>query len=151
MGLHLCISAQETLNCITKKIIINQQFWFFFTYFYCLKNKDIMFIENAFAKNNFFWKYLVGSLIVIMATFAGQLPLAFAIGIKAIQDKKDFKSFTQQQMMTYLDKNLNLFLMLFSFLVGLFALFFVIKKLHIESNAESFWQHTFVSCLLQDQ
>ena len=127
----------------------------FFTYFYIFKNKDIMFIENAFAKNNFFWKYLVGSLIVIMATFAGQLPLAFAIGIKAFQDKKDFKSFTQQQMMTYLDKNLNLFLMLFSFLVGLFALFFVIKKLHNQTilqvttaRKKIDWQRIFFSFVI---
>lgn len=89
-----------------------------------------MFIENALIKENFFWKYIVGSLVVFTASVGGQLPLMIAIGIKAYQEKKDFTSFNEQQLMSYLDKNLNLFLMLFSFLVGILALFLVIKKIH---------------------
>ena len=95
-----------------------------------------MFIENAFVNQNYFWKYLLGSLMVIAATFAGQIPITVAMLFAAFKQKKPLTSLNTQALMGLLDKNLNLFLLLFSFVVGLLALFYVIKKLHQQTILE---------------
>jgi hypothetical protein len=37
-------------------------------------NKNKMFVEQGIKPENKFWKYIVGSLILILASFIGQLP-----------------------------------------------------------------------------
>jgi hypothetical protein len=38
-----------------------------------------MFVEQGIKPENKFWKYIVGSLILILASFIGQLPLMIGI------------------------------------------------------------------------
>lgn len=91
-----------------------------------------MFIEQGIKPENSFWKYVVGSLVVIFASFIGQLPLILAIVVKTFTDDISFPT-TSDGMMKMLDSNLTLFLMLFSFAVALLALFLVIKYSHRQS------------------
>ena len=89
-----------------------------------------MFIEQGFKTENPFWKYLLGSLAVILASSIGQMPWMLAIYIKTvIQDKKVFPT-EESVMMRALDSNLTLFLLTLSFAIGLGALFLVIKHFH---------------------
>ncbi|WP_447637201.1 CPBP family intramembrane glutamic endopeptidase [Flavobacterium microcysteis] len=95
-----------------------------------------MFIAQGFkSKGNAFWKYIVGSIIVIAASTMGQFPLMIAIAVKSFEEKKDFPM-DQTAMLTYLDSNLTLFLMLISFAFALLALYFVVKFLHRQQFIE---------------
>jgi uncharacterized protein len=87
-----------------------------------------MFIEQGIKKENHFWKYLVGSLIVIVLSQLGALPLIIGVFIKKMKDGKGMPS--EDDFMKTLDSNLTLFLVMLSFVLGLLSLFFVIKKIH---------------------
>ncbi|MBC7642000.1 MAG: CPBP family intramembrane metalloprotease [Flavobacterium sp.] len=89
-----------------------------------------MFLEQAFNKENQFWKYIIGSLGVIFVTTIGQIPFMIAVFYKTvILDKKTFPS-DQGIMMKLLDSNLTLFLLTLSFAFGLVGLYFVIRFIH---------------------
>jgi len=91
-----------------------------------------MFVEQGFIPKNNHWKYLLGSIITIAAATIGQVPLVIAIAIKSVKDNIPFPT-DEDKMMTFLSSNTTLFLVLFSFLVALLALFLVIKHLHHQS------------------
>ena len=61
-----------------------------------------MFLENGFSPSNKFWKYVVGSLIVLTASIFGQLPWVIAIAIKVVKSGKSFPT-TEMEMMKFLD------------------------------------------------
>lgn len=88
-----------------------------------------MFIENGFLPENKFWKYLVGSLLIIIASTIGQMPWVIAIAVKSFQSGKQFPT-TEMAMMNFLELNTTLFLLLFSFVVAFFAIILVLKYLH---------------------
>lgn len=94
-----------------------------------------MFIEQAFRHENKFWKYLAGSAIIIVSSFLGQLPLTIAIAAKAMSDGGRMPA-TEAEMLRYLDLNLTLFLVLFSFLVAFVALIVVVTKFHNQKFRE---------------
>ncbi len=86
-----------------------------------------MFIQQVFKFKYDFWRYLIGVVIIIIAVFAGQIPLAVAI---LLEGGYEMVNMTQTQMLQLLDSNLSLFLILLSFAAGLGAIFFVVKVLH---------------------
>ncbi len=92
------------------------------------------YIQQAFKGLNDFWRYLVGLLLVFIGwQLFGMIPLiAVAFGYS-----KDIIEFQRSADTNFMDlgipKNLFLFLMLFSFIVGLLSLFFVVKKIHNRS------------------
>lgn len=89
-----------------------------------------MFLEQGFNSENKFWKYILGSLVVIFITSVGQIPFMVAIFYKTvIVDKKSFPT-DQNLMMKMLDSNLTLFLLTLSFAIALLGLYFVIKYFH---------------------
>lgn len=94
----------------------NDQFW-----------SKFGFIEQAFRARHEFWRYLIGALCVFIASTIGQIPLMIAIIAK---EGFSIAGKDQAYMMNVLDKNLTLFLLLFSFLVGLLALFLIVRTLH---------------------
>ena len=71
----------------------------------------IMFIRQAFKVQHDFWRYLVGSLLVFIAAFIGQLPLAGALILETIQSGEGLYV-TESNMYDLLEPNLFLFLML---------------------------------------
>lgn len=89
-----------------------------------------MFIAQAFNYQHDFWRYLLGSVLVFIATSLGQVPFGIAIFMKAAQNGDNILEIDQANMLGYLEPNLNLFLLLLSFSVGLLGLFIIIKTLH---------------------
>ena len=90
-----------------------------------------MFIAQGFkVKDNSFWKYIVGSLAVIVASVIGQIPWLLAVVVKLLGDKKSLDIVDEKELMNALDSNLTLFLMLFSFAVALLAFYLIVKYFH---------------------
>lgn len=87
-----------------------------------------MFIQQGIKKENEFWKYIVGSIVVIFASFIGQIPLGIAIFVKGFGDGKMPE--TTQEMLQFLEPNVSLFLMLISFAFALGTLYFWVKYFH---------------------
>lgn len=88
-----------------------------------------MFLEKGFLPTNKFWMYLVGSLIIFVASAIGQLPLVIAVLIKSFKTGKPFPK-TETDIMTFLSLNTTLFLLLISFVVAFFAIILIVKHLH---------------------
>jgi membrane protease YdiL (CAAX protease family) len=88
-----------------------------------------MFIENGFLPENKFWKYIVGSLLIIFAATIGQIPLMVAIFVKSFKSGKSFPT-NESDMMTFLEPNTTLFLILLSFVFAFFAIILVVRNFH---------------------
>ncbi|MFC5683191.1 CPBP family intramembrane glutamic endopeptidase [Flavobacterium sp. MAHUQ-51] len=88
-----------------------------------------MFIEQSIRKDNPFWKYLLGSAIIIGMSFIGQLPLIIAIMTKTMTTGESYPM-TQEAVMHFLESNLTLFLLLLSFVFAFAAIVFVVKFFH---------------------
>lgn len=91
-----------------------------------------MFIQQAVNGENQFWKYLLGSVVVIAASFIGQLPLIVALLFKSFSTGDAFPT-SNEQVTKYLDSNLTLFLLLLSFVFALVALFGWQRVIHKQS------------------
>ena len=87
-----------------------------------------MFLEQNISKENPFWKYLIGSVIVLLVSIIGQIPLLIVIGVKALEAGS--YPTTNEELLQFLEPNLSLFLILISFVFGLAGLYFVIKYFH---------------------
>ena len=90
-----------------------------------------MFIAQGFKKDSEFWKYLLGSLIVFIASIMGQIPLLLAILVKSFTSKK--MPSAESDIYKLFEPNLLLFLILISFVFALVGLYFVVRKLHNQS------------------
>jgi uncharacterized protein len=88
-----------------------------------------MYIEQGIKPENKFWKYLIGSFIIIVAATIGQMPLMIAGVVKSLSDGKGIPT-NQDDFMKILDSNLTLFLMLLSFAFGIAGIYFVAKYIH---------------------
>jgi hypothetical protein len=82
--------------------------------------------ENRFVV---FGKYLIGSIFIIIATFIGQLPMILAV--KYVAEVKDV-AFPKDgtELFSFFEPNLNLFLILISFVFSLLGFLFVIRFFH---------------------
>jgi uncharacterized protein len=92
-----------------------------------------MFIAQSIKPNNEFWKYILGSLAIIMVTFVGQLPILVAVVMKKLSENESFQhalQSTSSTLMTTLDLNLTLFLLLLSFVFAMIGIWFVVKYFH---------------------
>ena len=85
-----------------------------------------MFLKQDTLNTNPFWKYLLGSFIVLIFSILGQLPLSLFITADAISEAGGDPMIALRN----LDKNLQLFLILIPFVFGFLGLYLVIKKLH---------------------
>lgn len=88
-----------------------------------------MFIKQAFNYQHSFWRYLLGLSIIVLAVIIGQIPLAVAVFLKGGMEVVGME---EAQILQILDSNLNLFLLLLTFAVGLLAVFFVVKFIHYQ-------------------
>ncbi|WP_264564613.1 CPBP family intramembrane glutamic endopeptidase [Flavobacterium sp. N3904] len=88
-----------------------------------------MFLEQGIKDENKFWKYLLGSLAIIFASFLGQLPMLLAIGYETKFKGKPFPE-NDEMLMQFFDTNLTLFYVLISFVFALFAIVFIVRYLH---------------------
>ncbi len=91
-----------------------------------------MYIAQAYKYLHDWWRYfVVGLLAVFAATQIGSLPFLGALMVKVMGEGGDMSVLADPNtMMTTLESNLTLFLMLLSFVFGLLGLYLVVKYLH---------------------
>ena len=90
-----------------------------------------MYIAQAFKSLHEWWRYLVGFLIIFIASQIGTIPLILAVALKVFSNGGDINELQDQNvLMTVLDSNLTLFLMLLSFAIGLLAVYLVVRYFH---------------------
>ncbi|WP_282135917.1 CPBP family intramembrane glutamic endopeptidase [Seonamhaeicola maritimus] len=92
-----------------------------------------MYISQAFNVLHDWWRYLVGVIIVVIAVVIGQIPFTVAVIAKAFANGSDMSNLDESKMLSLLEPNLNLFLMLLSFAIGLVGVLLVSKYLHKQS------------------
>lgn len=88
-----------------------------------------MFIEQGVHAQNPFWKYILGSVVVILFSLVGQVPFYLAITWTCMRQNLNFPT-DEASVMTFLDSNVTLFLMLLSFLIAIVGLYIVVSKMH---------------------
>ena len=88
-----------------------------------------MFISLGLKLSKEFWKNIIGSILIILASFVGQIPLLLGFAIKTINSGGAFPS-SNKEMMTYLSPNLTLFLILLSFVFALIAFYYIVVYFH---------------------
>lgn len=99
---------------------------------YCLSvyNLNIinMFIEQGIKKSNEFWKYIVGSIAIVVASTIGQIPLGLLVFEQSVTKQKSPKTTTEALQL--LDSNLSLFLMLLTFLFAFVGFLLIVNYFH---------------------
>ena len=90
-----------------------------------------MYIKQVFKVENDWWLYLIGVIIVVISSLIGSIPHTIAL-FCCIFRNADMNSIQEDPyaLISLIDSNLNLFLMLLSFAIGLLALLFVVKFIH---------------------
>ena len=88
-----------------------------------------MFLEQGILPQNYFFKYIAGSFIIIVASLVGQLPMIAVLYFEASKENENFPS-SNEAMMHFLSPNTTLFLLLLSFVFALLVFFIVVKVLH---------------------
>jgi membrane protease YdiL (CAAX protease family) len=113
-----------------------------------------MFIEQGISSENRFWKYIVGSIIIVVASTIGQIPLLLAVIAKSFAKGKGIPE-NQDEIMKVFDSNTTLFLILISFVFAIIGVLAVIKYLHnqtllsmVSSRKKVDWNRIFLSFLL---
>ena len=93
-----------------------------------------MYIKQALKIENDWWLYVAGIILITIVTIIGSIPHVLALLSKVVSDPENFEGIKDPySMFGMLDSNFNLFLLLLPFVFGLFAVFFVVKKLHQQS------------------
>ena len=88
-----------------------------------------MFLEQGIKPENKFWKYIVGSLAIILASFVGQLPLIIGIFYETLFNGKAYPT-SNTAVMRFFDPNVMLFLMLLSFVFIMLGIIIVVRNWH---------------------
>ncbi|WP_037319592.1 CPBP family intramembrane glutamic endopeptidase [Salegentibacter sp. Hel_I_6] len=86
-----------------------------------------MYIAEAFKYRHEFWRYIIGTLLVVVGVILGQIPLGIAV---FLERGMEIAEMDEAELMQVLDSNFTLFLILLTFAVGLVALLLVVKFLH---------------------
>lgn len=90
-----------------------------------------MYIGQAFKYLHDGWRYLVGAIVIFLASQVGAFPLVGLASYKLISEGRSLDEIDDPNViMTILDSNLTLFLMLLSFAIGLWVLYLVVKYIH---------------------
>lgn len=90
-----------------------------------------MFIENAFKAKYNSWRYVLGVLLTFLISQVGGIFLIVFVTKKLLADGQGLEALADPStLMTTLDSNFTLFLMLLGFLLGLVALFLFVKYVH---------------------
>lgn len=93
-----------------------------------------MYIEQGFRGKNEWWRYLLGFLATFFVSQLGAIPLIMAVAFKVMSDGGNIESINDPNvLMTTLDSNLTLFLMLLGFAAGMLGLYLFVRYLHQQS------------------
>lgn len=88
-----------------------------------------MFIEQGVKEENKFWKYLVGSGVIILASFFGQIPMLLGFLYGTVVEGKKYPAH-HEEIMRFFEPNVTLFLILISFVFTLIGIYYVVRYLH---------------------
>src|SRR6187431_34629 len=88
-----------------------------------------MFIEQGINEENKFWKYIIGSIFIIGASFVGQLPMLALLLFQAAFRGKSYPT-NDEELLHFFEPNLNLFLLLIPFVFSLAGIYFAVRFLH---------------------
>ncbi|SHF71994.1 hypothetical protein SAMN05444396_10149 [Flavobacterium segetis] len=88
-----------------------------------------MFIEQGIKSENNFSKYIVGSIMLILASFVGQIPFVAAIKFDSMFNGRSYPT-SEAGIMQYFESNVTLILILISFVFVILGLLLVVRKLH---------------------
>ena len=91
-----------------------------------------MFIEQGVKSGNKFSKYIWGSLLIIFASFVGQLVFLVALLYKSFVNTKPYPT-SNEAVMNYFDSNLTLLLIMISFVFTMLGVIFVVRNVHNQS------------------
>ena len=91
-----------------------------------------MFIEQGVKSENKFSKYIWGSLLIIIASFLGQLVFLVALLYKSFVNTKPYPT-SNEAVMNYFDSNLTLLLIMISFVFTMLGVIFVVRNVHNQS------------------
>lgn len=94
-----------------------------------------MFIIQGFKRNNEFWRYLLGSVVIIIINMVGYIPLLAVVAIKSFSEGKPFPN-QDNTLMTFLEPNLTLFLLMLSFVAALGGIYLVVRYFHHQTWRE---------------
>ncbi|MBZ9731316.1 CPBP family intramembrane metalloprotease [Salegentibacter sp. JZCK2] len=86
-----------------------------------------MYIAEAFKYRHDFWRYIIGTILVVGGVIIGQIPLGVAV---FLERGMEIAEMTETEIMQVLDSNLTFFLILLTFAAGLGVLLLVVKLLH---------------------
>jgi len=113
-----------------------------------------MFLQQGIKPENKFWKYLIGSALIIAASVLGQMPLWGFVKYEIIfNNRAEPKS--DEMLMKMFEPNLTLFLVMISFAFAFAGIYFVVKYLHNQtllsittSRQKIDWERVFFSFIL---
>ncbi|MEN2413601.1 CPBP family intramembrane glutamic endopeptidase [Flavobacterium mesophilum] len=88
-----------------------------------------MFLEQGIKPHNKFFLYLIGSVIIITASFVGQIPLSVAVLYNSLKNKTEIPT-KEDAVLKVFEPNLTLFLVMISFVFAFAGVYLVIKYLH---------------------
>lgn len=88
-----------------------------------------MFVEQGINSENKFWKYIIGSIFIIGASFLGQMPMLVVLLFETATKGKKYPT-TDAELLHFFEPNLNLFLLLIPFVFALGGIYFVVRFLH---------------------
>ncbi|WP_291146712.1 CPBP family intramembrane glutamic endopeptidase [Flavobacterium sp. UBA7680] len=88
-----------------------------------------MFLEQGVKPQNHFWKYLLGSVFIITASFVGQIPFSIAVLYKSFKENAVFPTDNDLALKMF-QPNLTLFLVMLSFVFAFAGIYFVVKYMH---------------------
>ncbi len=93
--------------------------------------QESMYIKQAFYYLHDWWRYAIGVFVIFLASQLGAIPFAVIAGLKVMSSNGNLSDLEDPaKLMTVLDSNLTLFLMLLSFAIGLGALYLIVRYLH---------------------
>ncbi|MCK5400300.1 MAG: CPBP family intramembrane metalloprotease [Flavobacteriaceae bacterium] len=92
-----------------------------------------MYIAQVYKTSHDWWRYIIGVGVAIIGVLIGQIPFTIAVFFKAFKSGESLQDMDEQKMLSFLEPNLNLFLMLLSFAGGFLFLILTVKYLHKQS------------------
>lgn len=94
-----------------------------------------MFIEQAFKGRHEWWRYLVGTFIIVVFFLLGQLPISIALLLKATSKPVEGIKNSTKALMEAADLSPNMFtfLLLLTFVFGFAGIYIVVRYLHKQS------------------
>ena len=88
-----------------------------------------MFLEQGVKTKNKFFKYIGGSLLIIFASFLGQMVFVVTLLYNSFVNEKPYPT-SNNAVMQYFDSNITLLLIMISFVFTMLAIIFVVRSLH---------------------